>query len=187
MSRVFRRLASTASNISASEAATEILQRCGNKPFSIREQVLDANQVRLLNVTLRRTALHQDVSLDSDGAPVAGTPIPPGYHLVYFTPTMQEKDLGIDGTDKTLNPLAPWTRRMWAGGTLEWAQDPKRILRVGQTVKETTRIISAEEKTMRSGDSMILAGLVKTFENENGVAVTDRRSVWLYSFARVSG
>ena len=178
MSQIFRRLASTASNPSASEAATEILQRYSSKPVSVREQLLDANQVRLLNVTLRRKSLHKNVSLNTDGAPVDGTPIPPGYHLVYFTPTMFENDLGIDGTDKTLNPLAPWTRRMWAGGTLEWTRDPSRILRVGQTVKETTQITSAEEKKMRSGNSMILAGLVKTFENENGVALVDRRLVW---------
>ena len=64
---------------------------------------------------------------------------------------------------------------MWAGGSLEWTQDPKRILRVGQKVRETTEITSAEEKTMKSGDSMILAGLVKTFENDNGVALVHRR------------
>ena len=175
MSRIFRRLASTSSGTSASEAASEILQRYSGKPVSVREQILDANQLRLLNVTLRRDTLHKSVKLDSDGAPVNGTPIPPGYNLVYFTPKMYDKDLGVDGTDVVVNPLRPWTRRMWAGGTLEWTQDPSRILRVGQTVKETTEVTSAEEKTMRSGDSMILAGVIKTFENENGVALVDRR------------
>lgn len=106
-----------------------------------------------------------------------GTPIPPGYHLVYFTPTFLEKDLGLDGTDKTVNPLAPYTRRMWAGGELEWKQSPNQLLRVGQTVTEITRITSAQPKTMKSGDSMILAGLEKTFETDNGVALIDRRSV----------
>ena len=66
---------------------------------------------------------------------------------------------------------------MWAGGSLEWTQDPKRILRIGQKVKETTEITSAEEKTMKSGDSMILAGLVKTFDKELGVGLVDRRLV----------
>ena len=64
---------------------------------------------------------------------------------------------------------------------MEWAQDPKKILRVGQRVKETTEITSAEEKAMRNGDSMILAGLVKTFENEHGVALVDKRLVALAS------
>lgn len=175
MSRIFRRFASTGP--SASEAAKEILQRYGGKPASVREQLLDANHARLLSVTLGRKIEHDYASLDLDGAPVNGSPLPPGYHWAYFTPTMHEEELGIDGTDKTLNPLAPWTRRMWAGGSFEWTQDPKRILRIGQKVKETTEITSAEEKTMKSGDSMILAGLVKTFENEHGVALVDRRLV----------
>ena len=106
MSRIFRRFASTGS--SASEAAAEILQRYGSKPVSVREQLLDANQARLLATTLDRNSLHQNVKLDADGAPVDGTPLPPGYHLVYFTPTWWTKDLGIDGTDKkVLNPLEP--------------------------------------------------------------------------------
>lgn len=175
MSRVFRRFASSTSGSSASETAAEILQRYGNKPVAVREQLIDANQARLLSLTLSRPSLHQNVKTDTDGAPVDGTPLPPGYHLVYFTPTFLETDLGIDGTNKELNPLAPWSRRMWAGGSLEWTQDPKSILRIGQKVKETTRITSAAEKQMKSGDSMILAGLEKTFENEHGVALVDRR------------
>jgi len=179
MSRVFRRLASTSSNVSAAEAAKEILGRYGGKPVSVREQLIDANHLRLMSLTLGRSKLHEKVSLDADGAPVDGTPLPAGYHWIYFTPTDRENTLGIDGTDKTLNPLAPWQRRMWAGGSMEWAQDPKKILRVGQRVRETTEITSAEEKTMRNGDSMILAGLVKTFENEHGVALVDKRLVAL--------
>ena len=175
MSRVFRRLASTTSGSSASEAASEILSRFGDKPISVREQYLDANQVRLLSLSLGRPKLHESDKLTADGAPLDGTPIPPGYHIVYFTPTFLGQDLGIDGTDKTLNPLAPWTRRMWAGGTLEWKQTPSKLLRVGQTVTETARITSAEPKTMKSGTSMILAGLEKTFETDNGIALIDRR------------
>lgn len=184
MSRIFRRLASTASGPSASEAAKEILQRYGNKPVSVREQLLDANHVRLLSTTFGRQNVHEKASLDADGAPVEGTPLPPGYHFIYFTPTFQEQSLGIDGTDKTLNPLSPWTRRMWAGGSMEWTQDPKRILRIGQKVKETTQITSAEEKKMKSGDSMVLAGLEKTFENEHGVALVDKRLVRLSVYSQ---
>ena len=175
MSRVFRRFGHSASGVSVSEAAGEILQRYGGKPVAIRECLIDANHARLITTTMGRPSLHQKVSLDADGAPVNGTPLPAGYHFVYFTPTQQTKDLGIDGTDNIVNPLKPWTRRMWAGGSMEWTQDPKKILRIGQTVKETTEITSAEEKTMRSGKSMVLAGVKKTFENEHGIAVIDKR------------
>lgn len=178
MSRVFRRLYS--SDSSASEAAQEILQRFGQKPISVREQTLDPNQLRQLSFTLNRPQIHASrASSTSDGQPLDGTPIPPGYHLVYFTPQFLEQDLGKDGTDKTVNPLPPFSRRMWAGGELEWSQDPSSLLRVGQTVKEVTRITSAEPKQLKSGGSMILAGLEKTFETEKGVALTDRRN-WVF-------
>lgn len=175
MSRIFRRLSSSQS-ASASEAAAEILKRFGpSKPISVREQVLDANQLRLLTLTLGRPSLHAGGSIAAEESPKAGTPVPPGYHLCYFLPAFLEQDLGNDGTDKTLNPLSPWTRRMWAGGELEWTQDPRNILRIGQTVKETTRVTSAQAKEMKSGGSLIIAGLEKTFENEHGLALVDRR------------
>lgn len=175
MSRITRRLYSS-STASASDAAAEILQRFGpNKPISVREQVLDANQIRLLTLTLGRPHLHAGGGSALQEAPKSGTPIPPGYHLCYFLPAFLEQDLGKDGTDKTLNPLSPWTRRMWAGGELEWTQDPRMILRVGQTVRETTRVTSAQAKEMKAGGSLILAGLEKVFENEKGVALVDRR------------
>ena len=68
---------------------------------------------------------------------------------------------------------------MWAGGTLEWKQFPAKLLRIGQTVTEITRITSAEPKTLKNGDSMILAGLEKTFETDNGVALVDKRT-WVF-------
>lgn len=175
MSRVFRRLASTTSKSSASEAAAEILQRFSDKPISVREQLIDANQARLLTLALGRPKLHEQDRLMPDGTPLKGTPLPPGYHWAYFTPTFLEQDLGIDGTDKTLNPLAPWTRRMWAGGELIWKQMPAQLLRIGSTVTEITRIVSAEAKTMRDGNEMILAGLEKTYESDNGVGLVDKR------------
>lgn len=176
MSRIFRRLYSSTSTASASDAAAEILQRFGpNKPISVHEQVLDANQLRLFTLTLGRPNLHAGGSNATHEAPKDGTPVPPGYHLCYFLPAFLEQDLGADGTDKTLNPLSPWTRRMWAGGELEWTQDRERLLRVGQTVRETTRVTSAQSKQMKNGGELILAGLEKVFEHERGVALVDRR------------
>ena len=177
MSRIFRRLVSTTSNSSASEAASEILKRFGNRPVSVKEQLIDSNQARLFSLALGRPSLHKDTHLINDGAPVDGTPLPPGYHFAYFTPAFLEKDLGKDGTDRTINPLPPFTRRMWAGGEMEWKQSPATLLRIGQTVKETTRVTSAEAKQLKSGEPMILAGLEKTFETENGVGLIDRRLV----------
>jgi hydroxyacyl-ACP dehydratase HTD2-like protein with hotdog domain len=156
----------------AEEACTEILTRFNNKPVSIRKQLFDSNQLHLLNLSLNRTTISND-------APPDGTPIPPGYHLVYFTPSIVEAELGLDGTDRTVNPLRPFTRRMWAGGELEWTRDPSSLLRVGQVVQETTRMRSAEAKMLKSGGEMLVVGVEKTFENQNGVALIDRRN-WVF-------
>ena len=157
---------------SASEACSELLTRFQNGPISIRKQVLDANQLQLLSITLNRTP-------SSFNPPPDGTPVPPGYHLVYFTPSIIESELGLDGTDRTVNPSSPYTRRMWAGGELTWKQDRDALLRVGQEVRETTKLLSAEPKTLKNGGEMLVVGVEKTFSNGHGIALTDRRN-WVF-------
>ncbi len=85
-----------------------------------------------------------------------------------------ESELGLDGTDKSYNPDAPFTRRMWAGGELHWTGS-KNLLRVGQTVTETTEVKSAEGKKTRAGEEMVVVGVEKRYENEDGLALVDRR------------
>lgn len=170
--RLFSSIPPRRSTASAQEACTELLSRFHNKPVSVRKQLFDANQLNLLKITLNRTPT-------LDETPPDGTPIPPGYHLVYFTPSIAESELGLDGTDRTVNPLRPYTRRMWAGGELEWTQDSSALLRVGQVVQETTRLLSAKAKTLKSGGEMLVVGVEKTFENEKGIALVDRRN-WVF-------
>jgi hydroxyacyl-ACP dehydratase HTD2-like protein with hotdog domain len=174
MAHLSRRLFSTTTPIhsSASEACSELLSRFRKGPISIRKQLIDANQLQLLSITLNRTPT-------SFNPPPEGTPVPPGYHLVYFTPSIVESELGLDGTDRTVNPLSPFTRRMWAGGELEWTQDRNALLRVGQEVREVTKLLSAEPKKLKSGGEMLVVGVEKTFENEKGVALIDRRN-WVF-------
>jgi hydroxyacyl-ACP dehydratase HTD2-like protein with hotdog domain len=176
MAHLTRRLFTTAAHAHSTPASTtcsELLSRFQNGPISSRTQLLDANQLQLLAVTLNRSPTSFD-------APKNGTPVPPGHHLVYFTPPIIEAELGLDGTDRTVNPLSPFTRRMWAGGELRWTQDSDALLRVGQTIRETTRLISAEPKMLRFGGEMLVVGVEKTFENESGVtALVDKRS-WVF-------
>ncbi|KAF2730299.1 hypothetical protein EJ04DRAFT_555539 [Polyplosphaeria fusca] len=172
---------SSRSRSSAATACTEILERFGSKPISTRQQLLDANQLQLLHTTLNRPQTSQSSPVD-DATLRQGTPVPPGYHLVYFTPSILEQHLGLDGTDQTVNPLSPFTRRMWAGGELEWTQNPSSLLRVGQTVTETTRILSAVPKTLKSGSEMCVVGVEKTFTNDAGIALVDRRN-WVFQAA----
>jgi hydroxyacyl-ACP dehydratase HTD2-like protein with hotdog domain len=166
---------STASiTTSASNVATNFLERFQSPGPQVRAQILDANQLQLLSLTLNRPS-------PCPGPPALGTPIPPGYHLVYFTPAFVEGELGADGTDTSYNPEAPFTRRMWAGGEVRWPREAieggrPNLLRVGQEVRETTKVLSAEAKVVRkTGEEMVVVGVEKVFENEDGVAVIDRR------------
>ncbi|RGP69452.1 mesaconyl-c4 hydratase [Fusarium sporotrichioides] len=158
----------------ASDAASHLLETFSNKSIT-RRQLIDANQLQKLALTLNRPTLNgQDVS---GQPPVEGTPVPPGYHLVYFTPNGTEGELGSDGSDTTFNASAPFTRRMWAGGKMTWATDVS--LRVGDQVEERTKLLSATPKKSRSAGEMVLVEVEKEFWGPKGLALTDRRS-WVF-------
>ena len=167
----------------AADVAAAFLSRFQSLGPQTRTQLLDANQLQLLTLTLNRPSLFPGSSSLSNTptVPPAETPVPPGYHLVYFTPAFLESELGADGTDTSYNPEAPFTRRMWAGGEVAWPRGPDgkpNPLRVGQQVSETTRVLSATPKIVKkTGEDMIVVGVEKEFANEHGVSIVDRRLV----------
>jgi hydroxyacyl-ACP dehydratase HTD2-like protein with hotdog domain len=167
MSHLFRRLYST-SIPTAAETASLFLAQSASTPPRTHSQTLDLNQLRRLSSTLDRRAPN----------PASAAAIPACHHLVYFTPSQPEPALGADGTDTAYSPPAPFTRRMWAGGELRWAAGARNLLRVGQTVTETTVVRSAEGKRTRGGEEMVVVGVEKVFENGDGWAVVDKRLVW---------
>lgn len=154
------------------EIARGFLAHSQRRGLLVQKQLLDANQLQRLCQTLGREELLRGFSA-TNGPLANGTPLPPGYHLVYFTPSSFETELGRDGTDRTFNPSPPFTRRMWAGGEIVWFGD--NVLRVGQTVTETTTVVKAEAKKTRDGLDMIVVGVEKKFDNENGTSLVDRR------------
>jgi len=172
---------STSRDKTASSIASSFLERFQSLGPQTRTQTLDANQLQLLTLTLNRPSLYPNTPALSNNTnpPPAGTPLPPGYHLVYFTPAFLESELGADGTDVSYNPAPPFTRRMWAGGEVQWPRGTKgrmNPLRVGQKVTETTKVLSAEPKIVKkTGEEMIVVGVEKEFRNQDGVAVLDRR------------
>lgn len=160
------------SSITASEAASQMLHTFQDMTI-VRKQTLDGNQLQKLCLTLgRRYGLGPQLDLTL-GCPPAGTPVPPGYHLVYFTPSELEEDLGADGTDRTFNAPAPFTRRMWAGGQMRWNDGTE--LRVGEQVEEHTKLLSAVAKKSRDGSEMVLVEVNKEFWGERGLALVDQR------------
>jgi hydroxyacyl-ACP dehydratase HTD2-like protein with hotdog domain len=166
-----RRLSTTVS--SAAEAADHLLTTFANKSTT-RRQVLDGNQLQRLSLTLNRPHLHPSLSVAED-APPQGTPLPPGYHLVYFTPAGVETELGLDGTDKTFNAPSPFTRRMWAGGKMSWVKDGAK-LKVGDEVEEHTKLLGAVAKKSRDGSEMVLVDVEKSFlVGGQDLAMVDQR------------
>jgi hydroxyacyl-ACP dehydratase HTD2-like protein with hotdog domain len=158
---------------SAKEAALKILESTSGKTTT-RRQLLDANQLQRLSITLLRPEIHPGQSVQ-DSPPKSGTPIPPGYHLVYFTPFGLENELGADGTDRAFNPVRPFTRRMWAGGSMQWTKGLS--LKVGEEAEERTRIVSATPKISRDGSEMVLVGVEKEFWGADGKVLVDQRYV----------
>ena len=168
MSRTLRRLYSSASSPSATSIASQFLTKTQSQPPLTQTQLLDANQLQRFSATLCRTGV-------AEALPEKGTPLPACYHLAYFTPSQVEEELGRDGTDTTFNPPSPFTRRMWAGGELEWVAGEGKGLCVGQEVKETTKLVSSVGKKTRTGEEMVVVGVEKKYENEHGVALIDKR------------
>lgn len=177
VSRASRCLSTTACRplaSSASEAASRLIESFSDT-VAVRKQLLDANQLQKLSLTLGRSSLH-DVDI-SELPPPDGTPIPAGYHLVYFTPNGLENELGPDGTDRTFNAPAPYSRRMWAGGSLKWHDN--NVLRVGDVAEERTKLKSAIAKKSKSGSEMVLVQVEKEVWGPRGLALVDYRS-WIF-------
>ncbi|KAF4953257.1 hypothetical protein FGADI_6123 [Fusarium gaditjirri] len=98
------------------EAASMMTRNFKDRRF-IRRQILHANQVQKLALTLHRPVLSGvDIQVR---VPPGGTSLPPGYHLVYFTKGGLKSELGADGTDTSFVSPFPFTRRIWAGGKTE--------------------------------------------------------------------
>jgi hypothetical protein len=64
---------------------------------------------------------------------------------------------------------------MWAGGELEWLGGENNRLKVGQRVTETTKLVSAVGKKTKAGEEMVVVGVEKSFRNEHGIALLDKR------------
>lgn len=155
----------------ASEAAQKLMEGFHGKTI-VRKQVLDGNQLQRLSLTLGRPKLVSDVDV-THTPPRRGTPVPPGYHLVYFTPADLESSLGPDGTDQTYNAPPPFTRRMWAGGNMLF--ETGNQLSVGDEVTEHTTLTQAQPKRGRDGTDMIFVEVLKEFSNAKGLALVDKR------------
>ncbi len=109
-----------------------------------------------------------------DPAPVAGTPLPPLWHWLYFLPMARQSELGPDGHGKRggFLPPVPLPRRMWAGSRLEFVHP----LRVGDAVVRTSRIAAVTSKSARSGP-LVFVTVEHEIANETGVAIREAHDI----------
>jgi 3-methylfumaryl-CoA hydratase len=148
---------------------TSILQ----KPILIEHDTIRPQTLQMLAMTLNKST--PSSSTLSPPAFPNGTPLPVNWHHVFFPPMIGESDLGEDGYEMTHAPPAPFLARMWAGGGVE--QNPGNLLRVGQEMVMKTRCTSVDVKESRDGKVMVFVSLEKVVENEQGVALTDSRTL----------
>lgn len=100
-------------------------------------------------------ARKMQATLDREPAIAVGEELPPAWHWLYFHDPVRAGDLGDDGHPRLglSLPQFPLTRRMWAGGRLEWA----RPLRVGVPAIRTSTVASIDSKQGRTGSLIFVA------------------------------
>jgi 3-methylfumaryl-CoA hydratase len=104
----------------------------------------------------------------------AGTPLPRGWHWLYFKPVVRRSEMGEDGHEQRGAFLPPvgLPHRMWAGGELTFAGDP----RLGETVQRRSTIESVQEKSGRSG-RLVFVNVRHRIEGEQGLLVDEAQHI----------
>lgn len=84
-----------------------------------RAPVLHTDYLTPTNARLLSVSLGDDLSEDHGQNPPG---LPQGYHLAYFPPAHHRtSSLLPDGTDADHSPGPPFTRRLWAGGSVSFS------------------------------------------------------------------
>ena len=139
------------------------LQKWVGKTESVLDQVTPT-PIAALTATLDIEAPH----------PLAGDPVPPLWHWLYFLETHGQAELSPDGHAKLggFLPPVPLPRRMWAGGRFEF----RRPLHVGETLTRTSRIVDVQEKKGRTG-KLVFVVVRHEIGNAEGIALTEEQDL----------
>jgi len=138
-----------------------------------RDDLITATPLAALAATLDR----------DDPYPAAGTPVPPLWHWIYFTPLTRASEIGEDGHARrgSFLPPVPLPRRMWAGGRLQFVQP----LRVGETAQRVSTIQDVTIKQGRSG-TLAFVCVQHAYSGPQGLALTEEHDI-VYRGAPQSG
>ncbi len=131
---------------------------------TISEDTLAVRHARLMAATL---GLPQEDF-------VAGAPLPPLWHWLYFLEGLPPSELGRDGHPARggFLPPVPLANRMWAGGELTFHAP----LALGATVRKRSVVKSVEHKRGRSGDLVFVTVRHDVLDGDT-VAVTEDHDI----------
>jgi hydroxyacyl-ACP dehydratase HTD2-like protein with hotdog domain len=107
--------------------------------------------------------------------------LPLGHHLVYF-PTQTTNDLLLpDGTDILQFPGEPFTRRLWAGGSLHFENAKEGLLRRGNDPVFCVEKIRDVEVRGKNGNENIWVHIerqyMQSLKGGSGNAISETRSL----------
>ncbi|KAJ7035565.1 hypothetical protein C8F04DRAFT_511511 [Mycena alexandri] len=107
--------------------------------------------------------------------PKLSEPLPYGSHLVFFHPRNPESALRRDGSDPEFCPPKPFTRRMWAGGSITWDND--NPLLVGESAVASSTVTEIEEKVYKSNTLVFVTQTIEiTMVGKTRPSVVEQRS-----------
>jgi 3-methylfumaryl-CoA hydratase len=130
----------------------------------VATDVVTAAQANLLRLTFGRP---EPELKDGDA-------LPPGWHVIYFTPRVAPQDLRPDGTPahSALMPDMPLPRRMFAGQSFRF----HRPLRIGQTLRNETELTDISLKQGATG-TLVFTTVVSRIAGPDGLAIEDERLI----------
>lgn len=103
---------------------------------------------------------------------VAGTPVPPLWHWLYFLAIFRPGEMRPDGHAQggEFMPPIPLPRRVWAGSKFIW--NSGNPLRVGDQATRVSRIAEITPKEGKGGE-LVFVKLIHEFHNERGLSFTN--------------
>ncbi|KAF9533025.1 hypothetical protein CPB83DRAFT_806774 [Crepidotus variabilis] len=115
-------------------------------------------------------------------APVAGQPLPHGYHLPFFHAKRPSYELREDGTENDHSPPSPFLTRMWVGGSMTWNNELP--LKIGIKTKASSRVQDTKMRGVEAGNPKLFARKAIQYvqEGQTVPSLTEERThVYLHS------
>jgi 3-methylfumaryl-CoA hydratase len=112
---------------------------------------------------------------EKDPDPRNGDALPPLWHWLYFLDAAPQSKIGPDGHAERGDflPPVPLPRRMWAGSRFVFDGEP---LRIGETIRRSSRIKSVEPKTGSTG-SMVFVTVEHTVSGPRDSSFVEEQDI----------